>query len=121
MTRADALSTAKSLGWRVARRHEAHLRRGDQALSAKILLHLKDRLLEVPMFKQPHRQRRPFACQLPALVRPASIPKSKRDSGFKEARRRWSAAGFFPISSPIAPTIARTRGGSESMTFIALC
>jgi len=29
MTRADALSSAKGFGWRVARRHGAHLRRAD--------------------------------------------------------------------------------------------
>ena len=58
-------------------------------------------------------QRRSLACQLRACRSPASSPKSNRENGFREPRRRRSAARFFPSCSPMAPSIARTRGGSE--------
>jgi serine/threonine protein kinase len=53
-----------------------------------------------------------FACHPRADGRPASSPKSNRERGFRESRSVSRTARFFPISSPVAPSIALTRGGS---------
>ena len=88
-----------------------------QSPAAKVLRRRQGCLIEVRMFKQPHGSAMAFAYQRPACNSPFSMPNSNRETGFKDARRRLSAVGFFPISSPIAPSIARTLGGSEAAIF----
>ena len=67
----------------------------------------QDRLREVLVLEEPH-----FACQSRAKRRSLSVPKSKRLSGLRLARSRLRSCGGAPSSSPSAPSIARTRGGS---------
>jgi len=75
----------------------------------------EDCLLEIGVFKELHVSGvRPLACQARAYRSPASRPKSNLEKGFSELRRRRIARRFFPSCWPIAPIIARTRGGSET-------
>src|SRR6266480_466610 len=69
-----------------------------------------------PCVEKASYQRRSLACHLRACGSPASRPKSNREKGFRESRRRRSAARFLLSCSPMAPIIARTRGGSEAAT-----
>src|SRR6266404_5016264 len=57
-----------------------------------------------------------LACQLRAFGNAVSIPKSNRDNEFREARKRFRVLRLVPSCSPKAPSMARTRGGSESAT-----
>lgn len=67
-----------------------------------------------------HRPAGRFACQPPAHRSIASAPKSKRESGLRLALSARSVAGLTRSSSPMAPSIARTRGGSPGPTRIRL-
>lgn len=68
---------------------------------------LEDRLFEVLVFEQPH-----LACHSLAVPRICRAPKSNRVRGFRLARSRSSSRGGICNSSPSAPSIARTLGGS---------
>ena len=57
-----------------------------------------------------------IACQLRAYLSPENRPKSNRERGFRESRNQASRAGGVLSCSARAPSIARTRGGSESAT-----
>src|SRR4030042_6957921 len=87
-----------------------------QTASLKMLRGTQDRLPKISMFEEVHFGLFSWACQLRACESPDSKPKSKRESGFREARRRARTAALLPIPSARAPSIARTRGGSESAT-----
>src|ERR1700733_9760964 len=73
-------------------------------------------LLKIGVLEKSHA-RFPSACHRLACASPDSNPKSKRENGFKEARSDSRAEVFFPSSAPVAPSIARTRGGSDGATF----
>src|SRR5680860_237859 len=79
----------------------------------------QQRLGEFVVLEEPH-----FACQLVAKRRARRGPKSKRLSGLRLWRSRSSCAVGAPSSSPSAPRIARTRGGSSraaSASLAKLC
>ena len=77
---------------------------------------LEYRLFEFCVLKQFHLSGSPVPASFLASRKPWSAPKSNRDKGFSESRRRSNAVGFLANSSPMAPSSARTRGGSVSTT-----
>ena len=71
----------------------------------------QQRLFEVGMLEKPH-----FACQSSARRSERSLPKSNRLRGLRLFRSRLRCRVGLSSSSPIAPNMARTRGGSAKAT-----
>ncbi len=58
-----------------------------------------------------------LACHVLACSNPPSKPKSKVENGFNVPLNLFNTPFLAPNCSPKAPSIARTRGGSESAIF----